>query len=51
MQTLPQSQGRLEAGAAFAEPERATQVKGVLRAFLASAIAIFVSSGPASLFR
>src|SRR5215472_12240524 len=35
MQTLPQSQGRLEAGAAFAEPERATQVKGVLRAFLA----------------
>src|SRR6266567_1903082 len=32
MQTLPQSQGRLEAAAA---PERSTQVKGVLRAFLA----------------
>src|SRR3989440_3565788 len=35
MQTLPQSQGRLEATAALAVPERSTQVKGVLRAFLA----------------
>src|SRR6266567_1801970 len=35
MQTLPQSQGRLEATAAHAAPERSTQVKGVLRTFLA----------------
>src|SRR5947209_18832853 len=35
MQTLPQGQGRLEASATLAEPERATHAKGVLRAFLA----------------
>jgi MFS family permease len=35
MQTLPQSQGRLEAAVARTAPERSTQVKGVLRAFLA----------------
>jgi MFS family permease len=35
MQTLPQSQGGLEATAALAEFEHKDQVKGVLRAFLA----------------